>query len=137
MRERQRPAASILLVIFQPLVQDQGVGATERWLSRQGYDLTCPIAVVAQDHVAVQVHAFRDRCPLEADKCCEPTGLVVDVGGLDYFFPYTVINRRAWAVLFEQFPGNCALREISDQVECSLSRRLAALCKALGPFLAL
>ena len=85
----------------------------------------------------MQVHAFRDGCPLEADKRCEPTGLVVAVGCLDYFFPYTVINRRAWAVLFEQFPGNCALREISDQVECSLSRRLTALREALGPFLAL
>jgi hypothetical protein len=74
------PPAGFLFIRFEPLVQIQRIGAANRRLRHHQHDLVSLGTVVAQDYIAVQIEAFRDRGPLETDKSRESPWLIVKFG---------------------------------------------------------
>jgi hypothetical protein len=136
-RKREGLAAGFLLIVVQPLVEIQRVLGAHRRQGGQGHYLKRPPPVVSQNHVAVQVEALGNRCPLVADKSREAARFIEAVRCLDDILPHTVVDFRSGRVLFEKFPGYLHLGEVGDQVEGGLARGLAALLEALVPFLAL
>ena len=117
MCERESLAVGFLLVSLQPLVEIQRIRCSERRLRRQGHDLLGAHGTVDQGR--------------------EPPGLVVLLGGVDDPVPDVVGNPGAGRVVLEDLLWELHLREMRDQVESGLARRLAAFLETLVPFPAL
>ena len=113
-RDRQHLAAGLGFVGFHPLPQLARVGAAGRAVGDEGLDLAGLVAVVTEDHIAMQVVALHQRSPLVADEGGELAGLVGFFRGLDDALPGRDVAGRARDVL--DLLGELALREVRDEV---------------------
>ncbi len=136
-RQRQCLATGLGFVRLQPGVEIEGIVRAERRLGRQRGDLAGTVSAVAQDYVAVQVVAFRDRRPFEADEGGEPARLVELVSSLGYVVPDPGVDLRAGAVVLEKLLGKGFVDEVEDHVDRRFSSRRASYLERLVPFLAL
>ena len=84
--DREHVAAGLLLVGRHPFPEIAGIVAAGRQ-RRIGHDLACKIAVVAEQHVAVEIVAAGVRRPFIADDGREAARLVGFFRGIDRIMP--------------------------------------------------
>src|SRR5216683_722692 len=132
MRQGENLGAGFLFAHRHPLPEVAGIGASERRLRGERLDEAGLCAIVAPDHVAMEIVARRIRGPFIADKSGEAAGFVRLFRGLDRLTPGAAVGRRArrWETLRQ-----LAFAETGDDIDRGL-RALAGI-DLVVPFAAL
>ena len=114
MGDRKHAAAGLVLIAGHPLPQVAWIVASRRQSGVRN-DLTRPVAIVAENDVAVQIVAAGIRGPLIADEGREPARLIGLLRRLDGFLPGPAIGRGIRRVEDRSF--ELASTECGDDID--------------------
>ena len=95
MSYRQDIAAGLVLIGLHPFPQIARVVAAEGAHGNEWFDLARLVAIVAENHVSVEVVAAGVRRPLIADERGEMARIIGFLGGFDSVLPGALVGKRS------------------------------------------